>query len=98
MLDRLFRVSGSDENDDVHAFYTNDRERAEQMRRQMEEDLQRVQLIEGYVVTFGSSFAQDWEYHFSAEEACRRAREIEQSGGKQVFVEDANGRPVAFRT
>ena len=98
MLDRLFKISGWDENDDVHAFYTNDRQRAEQMRRQMEENLQRVELIGGYVVTVGSSFAQHWEYHGTAEEACQRARDMEQRGGKQVDVEDSDGRSIPFRT
>lgn len=98
MLDRLFKVSGWDENDDVHAFYTNDRQRAEEMRAQMGQNLQRVELIGGYVVNVGYSAGQQWEYHGTAEEACRAARDMEQRGGKQVFVEDFNGRSIPFRT
>ena len=98
MLERLFRVSGCDDNDDVHGFCTNDRQRAEDMRAQMEQHLQRVQLVGGYVVTVGCSAGQQWEYHGTAEEACRSARDMEQRGGKQVFVEDFNGRSIPFRT
>jgi hypothetical protein len=92
MLDRLYRVSGWDENEDVHALYTNDRGRAEEMRRQMEEDLQRVQLIGGHVVTIGISAWQDWEYYGTAEEAQERARDLKERGGTQICVEDTNGR------
>jgi hypothetical protein len=88
MLDRLFRVSGRDENDDVHAFYTNDRGRAGEMCQQMEEDLSRVRLIGGHVVTIGISAWQQWEYYGTAEEAQERARDLEERGGTQICVED----------
>lgn len=91
MLDRLFRVSGWDENDDVHAFETNDRQRAKEVRRQMEEDLENVRLIGGYVVTVGYSAGQQWEYYGTAEEAHERARDWRQRGGQAIFVEDCNG-------
>ena len=98
MLERLFRVSGQDENDDVRAFYTNDRQRAEEMRARMEQDLERVELIGGYVVNVGYSAGQQWEYHGTAEEAFERARDLEQRGGKGVFVENCAGRTLPFRT
>ena len=90
MLDRLYRVSGWDEKDDVRAFYTNDRQRAEEARRQMEADLKNVRLIGGYVVTVGYSAGQQWEYYGTAEEAHARARDWRESGGQGVFVEDCN--------
>jgi hypothetical protein len=43
---RRFEVSGIDENGEVHLFRTDDRERAEDIRRQMAEDLEEVELQE----------------------------------------------------
>ena len=42
---RRYRVSGTDDLDDVHAFETDDRERAEEMRAIMAEDLEDVELL-----------------------------------------------------
>jgi hypothetical protein len=41
---RRYRVSGTDDLGDVHAFETDDRERAEEMRAIMGEDLEGVGL------------------------------------------------------
>ena len=90
MLDRLYRVSGWDENDDVHALYTSDRGRAGEMREQMEKDLKNVRLIGGHVVTIGSSAWQDWEYYGTAEEAQERARDLREKGRPQICVENVN--------
>ena len=97
MMDRIFRVSGWDENDDVHAFFTHKLERAEEMRRQMEEDLQRVMLIRGYVVAWGVGAGQQWEYYESAEEAGRAARDMEvQWGITLITVHDSDGQSVRW--
>ena len=42
---RRYRVSGTDDLGDVHAFETEDRERAEEMRAIMGEDLEDVELL-----------------------------------------------------
>lgn len=98
MHDRMFKVSGMDENDDVHAFFTANRERAETMRRQMEEVLQEVMLICGYIVTWGVGAAQEWEYYETVEEARRAARDMhEQRGITQIVVEDSDGKQVGWR-
>jgi hypothetical protein len=44
--DRTFEVSGVDDLGDVHAFRTNDKERAEEMKRLMADDLEDVQIEE----------------------------------------------------
>lgn len=41
---RRYRVSGTDDYDDVHAYETDDAERAEGMRQIMAEDLENVEL------------------------------------------------------
>jgi hypothetical protein len=43
---RRYRVSGTDDLGDVHAFETDDQERAEEMKAIMGEDLESVQLEE----------------------------------------------------
>jgi hypothetical protein len=42
---RRYRVSGLDEDGDVHAFETNDLDRAEKMQKLMAEDLHHVELL-----------------------------------------------------
>ena len=43
---RIYEVSGLDDLGDVHLYRTNDRERAQEVQRQMTEDLEDVLLIE----------------------------------------------------
>lgn len=43
---RRYRVSGVDEDGDVHAFETDERARAEEMRAIMAEDLNGVTLVD----------------------------------------------------
>lgn len=45
MMQRRYRVSGTDEHGDVHAFETDNLESAEAMRVLMGEDLQDVELL-----------------------------------------------------
>ncbi|HEX8643745.1 MAG TPA: hypothetical protein VF702_07500 [Allosphingosinicella sp.] len=94
----MFKVSGLDENDDVRVFFTANRERAEAMRRQMEEDLRHVMLIRGHIVTWGVGAAQEWEYYETVEEALRAARDMhEQRGITQIVVEDSDGKQIGWR-
>ena len=44
MGERRYRVSGTDDYDDVHAFETDDQERAEEIKAIMGEDLNDVSL------------------------------------------------------
>ncbi len=46
MMNRKYEVRGIDELEDVHAFRTDDRERAEEMLELMREDLKDVELVE----------------------------------------------------
>jgi hypothetical protein len=45
MSQKRYRVSGTDDLGDVHAFETGDLERAESMRSVLDEDLQDVELL-----------------------------------------------------
>jgi hypothetical protein len=46
MLKRKYEVRGQDDLDDIHFFRTDDRERAEEMRAIMSEDLEDVEMVE----------------------------------------------------
>lgn len=46
MTNRKYEVRGVDDLEDVHAFRTDDRERADEMLELMREDLDDVELVE----------------------------------------------------
>ncbi len=46
MRARRYQVTGTDDLGDVHTFATDDRERAEEVRAIMSEDLEDVELVE----------------------------------------------------
>ncbi len=46
MMNRKYEVRGTDDLEDVHAFRTDDRDRAEEMLELMREDLKDAELVE----------------------------------------------------
>lgn len=46
MTNRKYEVRGIDDLEDVHAFRTDDRDRADEMLELMQKDLEQVELVE----------------------------------------------------
>jgi hypothetical protein len=46
MSRRKYEVTGEDDLSDIHSFYTDDRQRAEQVAELMRDDLEEVQVLE----------------------------------------------------